>query len=311
VLVLDGGGYRGMFCVAAMAFLEQDLNVRLVDHFDLIVGTSTGGIIALGLGLGMSPEEIVEFYLEDGAQIFKHAALKTTRQLVRPKYNSLTLRHALNKLFESKVLEDSKKRLCIPSYDLTRDKVHLFRTPHLDRLNRDGRTPVVDVALATTAAPTYFAAHAMDGLRLIDGGVWANTPVPTAINEAVNGFGVNFCDLRILSFGTTSTVCDRPKRLDRGGLGVWSFQVTDVLLRAQAEAAVNTLRLLLPPENWHRLDTVVPTGLGRLDRVQPKDFIGHAAGVSREQSPEIEKKFLDHLAPVYTPFKKPTRSANS
>ncbi len=299
-----------MFTAAALAFLEEDLQIRLVDHFDLIVGTSTGGIIALGLGLGLTPAEIVEFYLNDGANIFDHPRLRLGLQLVRPKYSSTRLRNALTKVFEDKLLEDSDKRLCIPSYDLLRDKVHLFRTPHLERLVRDGRTTAVDVALATTAAPTYFAPHKFDGLRLVDGGVWANTPVPTAINEAVNGFGIDFRDLRILSVGTTSTVRDRPTRLDHGGLVAWGPHVTDVLLRAQAVAAVNTLALLLPADNWHRLDPTVPPRLGRLDRVIPEDFTGHAAGVTREQVPEIVRKFLDHRAPPYTAIAKTTRKVD-
>jgi len=70
ILSLDGGGIKGLFSAAVLAHLEEDLGCKIVDHFDLIVGTSTGGIIALGLGYGLSPQEIVEFYVEQGPQIF-------------------------------------------------------------------------------------------------------------------------------------------------------------------------------------------------------------------------------------------------
>ena len=71
ILSLDGGGIKGLFSAAVLAKLEEDLNTNITDHFDLIVGTSTGGIIALGLGLGMKPQEIVQFYVESGPQIFR------------------------------------------------------------------------------------------------------------------------------------------------------------------------------------------------------------------------------------------------
>ncbi len=167
VLVLDGGGYRGMFSAASLACLEEDLGTGFVDHFDLVVGTSTGGIIALALGLGLHPAELVDFYLEWGDRIFAHPRIRQLRQLVRPKYNAGHLREALIAVFGDRLLGDSGKRLCIPSYDLLRDDVHLFRTPHHVDLVRDWKTPMVDVGLATTAAPTYFPAHELDGYRLI------------------------------------------------------------------------------------------------------------------------------------------------
>ena len=66
ILALDGGGLRGIFSAAILAALEDDLQTSIVDHFDLVAGTSTGGIIALGLGLGLRPRQIVEFYAEPG-----------------------------------------------------------------------------------------------------------------------------------------------------------------------------------------------------------------------------------------------------
>jgi len=72
ILSLDGGGIRGVFSAAILAAIEEDLNVHLVDHFDLIAGTSTGGIIALALGLGLRPADILAFYIEHGPRIFSN-----------------------------------------------------------------------------------------------------------------------------------------------------------------------------------------------------------------------------------------------
>ena len=103
ILALDGGGIKGMFSAAVLAHLEDDLKITVVDHFDLIVGTSTGGIIALGLGAGLSPKEIVEFYVKKGPAIFPNG-LSGVRQYIRAKYDPLPLQSALQDCFDGKRL---------------------------------------------------------------------------------------------------------------------------------------------------------------------------------------------------------------
>ena len=71
ILALDGGGIKGLFSAAVLMCVEKNLNTNVVDHFDLIVGTSTGGIIALALGIGLKPRDIVEYYQKWGAKIFR------------------------------------------------------------------------------------------------------------------------------------------------------------------------------------------------------------------------------------------------
>src|SRR4051812_3834382 len=93
VLSLDGGGLKGLFSAAVLEALEQDLDAQLIDHFDLIVGTSTGGLIALGLGAGLSPTEIVDFYVSRGPEIFPRRGW--VRQLVTAKHRPDALKDAL------------------------------------------------------------------------------------------------------------------------------------------------------------------------------------------------------------------------
>lgn len=139
ILSLDGGGLRGIFSAAVLARIEEDLGVRIVDHFDLIAGTSTGGIIALGLGLGLSPRAIVEFYTNKGPRVFRdRTRLRTLRRLFRAKYTDAPLRAALEEVFDDRTFGESTKRLVITSYSLTNDDVYLFRTPHLPTLPGTG-----------------------------------------------------------------------------------------------------------------------------------------------------------------------------
>src|SRR5947209_18282954 len=116
ILSLDGGGIRGLYSAAILAKWEEDLNCNICDHFDLITGTSTGGIIALGLGLGLRPREIVEFYVNEAPKIFSQRfGLKWWRHWLVSKFSHRPLEEALKRCFKDKRLADSKKRLVIPS----------------------------------------------------------------------------------------------------------------------------------------------------------------------------------------------------
>ncbi len=152
VLSLDGGGLKGLFSATLLACVEKDEQTRIADHFDLIVGTSTGGLIALALGAGLSPAEIVDFYERYGLSIFPAGRRASARQVVGVKYSDLPLRAALDEVLGDRTLDESQKRLVVPAYSLDANDVYVFKTPHHTRLRRDGADRMVDVALATTTA---------------------------------------------------------------------------------------------------------------------------------------------------------------
>lgn len=148
ILTLDGGGVKGLATAAILARLEEDLGTKITDHFDLIAGTSTGGLIAIGLGLEMRPADILSFYIEKGPQIFSNPVkTRNALQWVWRKYPRRSLEQALREIFGDKLLGDSLKPLIIPSYDLDSEQVYLFKTPHHAKLNRDWKTPAWQVAL--------------------------------------------------------------------------------------------------------------------------------------------------------------------
>jgi uncharacterized protein len=141
ILSLDGGGYKGLFTVAVLTSLEEDLGVSITDHFDLLAGTSTGGIIALALGAGLRPADILDFYIKEGSSIFPAGWWRKLRQVVRTKYRAVPLEAALGRVFGKRCLWESKIPLCIPSYDLRSDDVHLFRTPTRNGWHTTGACP--------------------------------------------------------------------------------------------------------------------------------------------------------------------------
>lgn len=297
VLSLDGGGLRGIFGAAALQQLEADFETRIIDHFDLIAGTSTGGLIALALAVGRSPQEILELYLKSGPKIFPTSRWARLRRLLRP-YDPSPLRDALTEILGQATLGDSPVRLAIPAFDLTSNDVYLFRTPHAERLCRDHRELMVDVALSTTAAPSYLPTHKLEGLRLIDGGVWANNPTMVAVAEAVSTCQWRPETVHVLNVGTTSEVVHRDARLDNGLPLRWAREVIDVAFRGQALCATNHAQLLLPEGHVRRLDVPVPKGLHGLDRVNPGNLIGNAKAASRKASPSLAD-FFSHRATSY------------
>ena len=259
MLALDGGGVRGIFTAAVLAALEEDLGAAVLDHFDLVVGTSTGGIIALALGAGLTPREILEFYVSEQDSIFGGSSAWTNaRRLFRAKYSPAGLEQALKRVLGERLLGESRVPLVIPSYDLGENAVHLFKTPHHKRLKRDYRVPMWAVGMATSAAPTYLPAFRLPGdeSRLIDGGVWANNPAMVGVTEAVSMFGCPLHEIRLLSLGTTTSLAPRPGRLDDAGLLRWARGpgVVDVLLAGQSAGAFAQVQHLVGKDRALRLD---------------------------------------------------------
>lgn len=303
VLALDGGGLRGIFTAAALAAWEQDFRTSVADHFDLIVGTSTGGIIAVALGLGITPAELLSIYLDHGDHIFPQAGRarhRLLRRLLRPRYDTVELRAVLHNCLGDQILGDSKVRLAIPSYDLAADHIHLFRTPHHRDLRRDWRVPALDVALATAAAPMFLPTHRMEAHRWIDGGVWANNPTLVGVAECFDRLGGARGRIRVLSVGTTSEIRERRISLDNGGLFAWRSDALNIMLRAQGLAATNHAQLILGRLNVVRVDVPTPMGLHNLDSVSAPDLIGRAHAESRTQSPSLAS-FFQYSPSPYTP----------
>lgn len=307
ILSLDGGGIKGLFSAAVLAKLEEDHRVRVVDHFDLIVGTSTGGIIAIALGLGVTPAELVKFYIEHGPRIFGDAPRGRLRSVVhclrRRKYGNTALRESLRSVIGDQLLGKSTKRLVIPTYNLGRDEVRLFKTAHHPRLKRDWKLPAWQVAMATSAAPTFFSAwRGIEDQRLVDGGVWANNPTLVGIIEARSLLGAELDQIRVLSLGTCDDLTHRPDGLDEGGWIAWCSQAPKVIMRGQSVGTDNLAALLLGRDRIRRLDPKVPAKLFLLDKTDTMDkLLAEAAHTSQHFGPTFAAEFKPHWAAEFAP----------
>jgi hypothetical protein len=215
ILSIDGGGIKGLYSAQILNEFEKELrkkhgeDKRIVDYFDLICGTSTGGLIALALSVRVPTETISNFYTLHGPIIFKKSKgiLATARQtLFFGKYSDKNLRKALLEMFGEKKIGDSESLLCIPTFDYTHNTYDVFKYDHQEgNLNRDNPIPMIDIALATSAAPTFFPIaeiEKLDNRQFVDGGVWANNPSLVGFTEAIRYFvgeGKQYNKIQILS----------------------------------------------------------------------------------------------------------------
>ncbi len=177
----------------------------------MIAGTSTGGIIALGLAHGLTAREIREFYIERGGKIFPPAShlgrwLRWVRQKLRYVYEREPLeRTELLRIFGDSVLGQAKTRLCIPAFEGRHGEPWIFKTSHHPHYQKDRVERMVKVALSTAAAPTFFEALPNNGYVMVDGGLWANNPVMNALVEALACYDLDRGQVQILSLGCGET----------------------------------------------------------------------------------------------------------
>lgn len=305
ILSIDGGGIKGVFPAAFLAAVEESVGRPTAEFFDLIVGTSTGGIVALGLGLGLSAGEVLKFYEESGPRVFcGNPLIRGLRRIGLCKYSPGTLRDALTRHFGEQRLGDSRTRLVIPSMNLETGQVHVFKTSHHPRLERDFREFAVDVALATAAAPTYFPTHRMAaGTPLVDGGIWANNPVGVAVVEAIGVLGWSRDDLRVLSLGCSSSPLNIGlARTVPLGLSYWAAKIVDVLMAGQSSGAMGTAQLLAGHANVMRVSPVMPAGRFRLD--DPREILslrGLGDSEARKALPALRPLFFQERAEAFEP----------
>lgn len=260
ILSIDGGGICGILPASILAELENRfLDGRsIVDSFDMIAGTSTGGIIALGLGAGKTAAEIRDIYVKNGGKIFPRGNLlvrcvRFLRHWVRYKYDSEALHEELLQVFGSKRFGESKVALCIPSFEGRFGEPWLYKTPHHPDYKNDQYETMVRVAMATAAAPTYFQAFQNSGYVMVDGGIWANNPVMNALVDALACYDIDRRQVRILSLGCGETTFKVKPVQRNGGFFQWR-KIIKAAMRAQSKNALGQAFLLVGKDQVLRLD---------------------------------------------------------
>ncbi|MEH2050446.1 patatin-like phospholipase family protein [Nostoc sp.] len=288
ILAIDGGGIRGIIPALVLAEIEKRTQKQIFSLFDLISGTSSGGILALGLTkprlnldstdspptAQYSAEDLVQIYLEYGAEIFyepfwEQILGQLEDIFVQPKYSSEGREEIIRQYFGDTPLENNLKEVFVTSYDIEQ-RIPIFFTNKIEKQETESKKfrklssgfTLTDAALATSATPTYFApyrvasSHNSNGFyTLVDGGVVANNPANLAILEAQisrqeNKQVLNTEDILVVSLGTGSLTSIYPyDEVKKWGLLQWAKPLLNIVLDGGSEVVAGELERLFEANN--------------------------------------------------------------
>ena len=290
ILSIDGGGIRGIIPAMVLNYIEKKTGKPIASMFDLIAGTSTGGILALGLTKGNSDlsapmytcAELVDLYRdpERGGKIFTEFIPGSLDDVVQPKFTSKYRQKVLEELLKDSKIEEAIKEVYITSYDIElRVPVFFTSNPKSEsnnilENNDYSRTlckgfKMVDAAMATSAAPTFFQPYKTKSTEtkldstdyaLIDGGVFANNPTALARTQVIsshardnNGEELQQDQILVVSLGT-GTMRRKYEYRDakKWGQLKWLTPLIDVLLDGQSEAVSYQLYQLMETEGENK-----------------------------------------------------------
>ncbi|XP_050235446.1 patatin-like protein 2 [Mercurialis annua] len=259
ILSIDGGGIRGLIPGTILAFLESELqkvdgeNARLADYFDVITGTSTGGLVTAMLTAPdeqnrplFAAKDINDFYLHHCPKIFPQdksafaAVTKLVRSLWGPKYDGKYLHQVIREKLGDKRLDQTLTHVVIPTFDIKRLQPTVFSS-YEGKKNPSLNALLSDICIATSAAPTYLPAYNFETkdsagkvrqFDLIDGGVAANNPALVAMNavmKEINRDNPDFFPIKptdytrflVLSLGTGSAKCE--EKFDARDVAKWGM----------------------------------------------------------------------------------------
>jgi patatin-like phospholipase/acyl hydrolase len=245
VLSIDGGGIRGVIPAMLLDAIEAGTGRPVSQLFDLIAGTSTGGIIALATGTAVrngqpySAENVAELYAENGQTIFEQHWYTGIRSIFGPKYSPKPLEEVLGEYFGRTKFSAALTPLLISSYDLTEQKPYFFKS-HRIATDPSWDWPLATIARATSAAPTFFPPlRVFDGGKeraLVDGGIFANNPAMAAYAEARRLYPTA-TDFLVVSVGTGDREDQISYAQAKGwGLFGWAEQIVPVMMDSVSEA---------------------------------------------------------------------------
>jgi uncharacterized protein len=282
ILSIDGGGIRGVVPAVVLSAIEKGCeDLPICELFDVIAGTSTGGILALGLscpGEGESPRfrasDLVEMYSTQGPQIFPHEFLGKVKRLFGPEYPEDGRRKVLTERFDEIRLKEALTEVIVTSYDIRGRRPIFFRSDQA-QVSHTHDFAMRDVALATSAAPTYFRpvvlpdAESRGEMVLVDGGVYANNPGMCGFVDRTAAQGRKLGTLMV-SLGTGELTKPLTYKKAKGwGLIGWGSHIIDVVFDGVTEAVEYQLKTLLGPEAFYRFQVRLTSAEEPMDDVDP------------------------------------------
>ncbi len=288
ILSIDGGGIRGLIPALVLAEIERRTGKRIAEMFDMIAGTSTGGILGLGLAIPgdngkpkYSAQELVQLYRDKGSTIFSRSSwqkLRSVSGIRDEKFSQEGVESVLKHYFGNYSLSDTLVDVLITSYDLERRSPYFFKSSKAKE--DEGRNFLLwEAARATSAAPTYFeplqlfARNNETYRALVDGGVFANNPSMCAFAEA-SSYGHS--DLFVVSLGTGET--NRPFPYNEAkdwGLIQWIKPIIDIMMDGNSDTVSYQIEQVIsanPKSAYFRLQNALIPGSEAMDDASPENM---------------------------------------
>jgi patatin-like phospholipase/acyl hydrolase len=294
VLAIDGGGIRGLIPALVLAELEERSGHRVFELFDLIAGSSTGGIIA-GAVCGPDPlpaAEVAAIYEEEGPRIFDRSIwqrIQSADGLLDEKYDDAALDSALERFLGDKRLSETRPDLIVPTYDTAAPGPYFFKTTDA-REDPAEDAPLSEVARATSSAPTYFEPFGRGAQSLIDGGVFAVNPGMCAFAEAVREHPGS--DVTLVSLGTGEQTRKRSfDEIKDWGLVEWARPILDVVFDGISDAVDYQLRHVIGADRYWRLQVELSRASDDLDDASEENLAllrGHAEELIADRSADLD-----------------------
>jgi patatin-like phospholipase/acyl hydrolase len=293
VLAIDGGGIRGIIPALVLSEVERRTGRQIFELFDLIAGTSTGGILACALCAPdpLPAQQLVAIYEEEGPAIFDRSVwqrIRSAEGLLDEKYDAGALDRALDRFLSDKRLADTKPDLLIPAYNLGEPGPYFFKSRKARDEGEDFALSVV--ARATSAAPTYFEPLPVAGQVLVDGGVFAANPAMCALAEVLRSGPLD--DVRLLSLGTGERTRQRRfADVQDWGLVEWARPIIDVVFDGVSDAVNYQLMHALGEERYWRLQVELTLASDDLDDASEENL--RDLRTQAERLIEAESKKID------------------
>jgi len=246
VLSIDGGGVRGILPAQILLLIEKELHIDIYKTFDLIVGTSTGSIIASSIAVRNDLTALMNAYFENASSIFRKRW--NFYGAVRSKYNNQILEKFLFHKFGNITLGEIEKPLILNATNVSTGDIHVFKSAYQKTQRkgdyvRDGKVPLYKAVLASCAAPIYFDPVNIEGTLVCDGGIWANNPALVGYTDAIRNFRAD--NIKILSLGTGQTrQIYRPAKMWGFLLGWKRTRLVDFFMSCQTKFPQNVLELI-------------------------------------------------------------------
>lgn len=307
ILSIDGGGIRGIIPATFLIEIEKRTGKPICELFDLIAGTSTGGILAATLTTPnrhgkpkYTAEQVRSAYFMHGGEIFHHSLRQTMFSLggiARPKYSPSGLETMLEKYLGNNRLHSTLTEILVTAYDMSSSKPWFYKTSFAKNHRAPADDPLLtQVARATSAVPTYFPPVTIEGNCMVDGGVFASNPALCAYAQACNMYPEEK-EFLVVSLGTGLQVLNRPcTKINKWGITNWAVPLITVVLNSASATVDYQMRALIGNENYIRFQVELDDDTADMDDAS-EDNMRRLEAVA-QQAISRESAAIDRLCSV-------------